>query len=272
VSKIFYKASGGRLVEAISDSAEEFFRSVRLALGRPRTSEPDPLSSSFSYSQDARSVALRASDIMRDVAKNAEHLLVEFGQSATEAGWTVTRLESHRYATEYIRGLIDETQVRFVATSSHPIVGRLGLSEAFSGQDVDIQEIALKNLIDESNQGSGELHGLRDLLRQKVLRADLGVTGVDYGIAETGSCVLLAGEGVSRLVSLVPPIYVALVEKGQVLPSLDEFFTLHRDRFLKQGLGSYMNIISGPSRSADIEQTLVTGVHGPGNVHLLLVG
>jgi len=77
---------------------------------------------------------------------------------------------------------------------------------------------------------------------------------------------------VGRLVSLLPPIHIAIVERGQVLPTLDELFTLRRRDFLDGNLGSYMNLISGPSRSADIEYTLVTGVHGPGEVHMILVG
>ena len=62
--------------------------------------------------------------------------------------------------------------------------------------------------------------------RQKAISADIGITGVDYAIAETGSAVLLPRKGVSRVVSLVPPVHIAVVESGQVLPSLDELFTL----------------------------------------------
>ena len=111
-----------------------------------------------------------------------------------------------------------------------------------------------------------------DELRSLAERADIGITGVDYAIAETGSCVLIPSAQVSRLVSLLPPIHIAIVQRGQVLPTLDELFTMRRRDFLDGNLGSYMNLISGPSRSADIEYTLVTGVHGPGEVHMVLVG
>jgi len=100
----------------------------------------------------------------------------------------------------------------------------------------------------------------------------MGVTGVDYAIAETGSCAIVARKGVSRLASLLPPVHVAVVERGQVLPSLDELFALRRHSHAQGDAGSYMNIISGPSRSGDIEQTLVTGVHGPREVHMVLLG
>ena len=84
--------------------------------------------------------------------------------------------------------------------------------------------------------------------------------------------MILPRKGLSRLVSLLPPAHVAVVEIGQVLPSLDELFTLRRREFLHENLGSYMNLITGPSRSADIEYQLVTGVHGPGEVHMILIG
>ena len=53
---------------------------------------------------------------------------------------------------------------------------------------------------------------------------------------------------------------------------MDELFTLRRDDFIRGDFGSYMNLITGPSRTADIEYTIVTGVHGPGEVHMVLVG
>ncbi len=121
----------------------------------------------------------------------------------------------------------------------------------------------------------------RASIRESCISADVGLTGVDHAIAETGSVVLLPRRGVSRLVSLLPPVHVAVVRRGEVLPGLDELFALQRldELFALQrldhiegDLGSYLNIITGPSRSADIEYTLVTGVHGPGEVHMVLLG
>lgn len=268
MSKTFYKASGGRLVEADPDSPEEFIRAVRLALGRPPGAGPGPVPDATSYSQDAASVEARASAVMRDAEERAEELTAELQESATAAGWTVARLESHEQAADYVRTLVGELKARSVVRSAHPALERMALEEALDGEDVEVQLMALDRTADDEPAHDEQ----RRSLRRASLQAGLGVTGVDYAIAETGSCVLLARKGVSRLVSLTPPAYVAVVERGQVLPSLDELFTLRRHDSLTEGLGSYMNIISGPSRSADIEQTLVTGVHGPGDVHMLLVG
>ena len=80
--------------------------------------------------------------------------------------------------------------------------------------------------------------------------------------------------GLSRLVSLVPPIHVALVRPQDVVASLDDLFLLRRLEYHRNGgdMGSYLNFITGPSRTADIEQQLVVGVHGPKEVHLILLG
>ena len=106
------------------------------------------------------------------------------------------------------------------------------------------------------------------------MEADLGITGVDYAIAETGSCVIIPRRGVSRLVSLAPPVHIALVEPEQVVESLDDLLALRRLEYMRSRgrMPTYMNLISGPSRSADIEQTITIGVHGPGEVHLVLIG
>ena len=101
-------------------------------------------------------------------------------------------------------------------------------------------------------------------------KVDVGITGVDYAIAETGSCILFASNMVSRAISLMPEIHICIVEKSQIVPDLDVVFAIYRDFILNQS-SKYFNIMTGPSRSADIEQTLVTGVHGPGEVHMVLI-
>ena len=101
----------------------------------------------------------------------------------------------------------------------------------------------------------------------------MGMTGVDDASAETGTCVLVPRKGVSRVVSLLPPIHVALVEPHQVYETLDDLFALRRLAFLlgRGDMGSYLSLISGPSRTADIEQTLVVGVHGPMEAHMVIL-
>jgi L-lactate dehydrogenase complex protein LldG len=88
---------------------------------------------------------------------------------------------------------------------------------------------------------------------------DAGVTEVDYGVAETGSLVVRHRPEHGRLLSLVPFVHVAVVEPKVLVPDLiDLFAALKRD-----GTGSGITMITGPSKTADIEMHTVTGVHGP---------
>jgi L-lactate dehydrogenase complex protein LldG len=109
--------------------------------------------------------------------------------------------------------------------------------------------------------------------RQEALGAldpiRVGVTGADGAIAESGSIVLLSGPGRPRLASLLPPVHVAIVRADRIHPDLPALVAAVGERL---GGGSNLVIITGPSRTADIEMTLTRGVHGPGEVHVILVG
>ena len=98
--------------------------------------------------------------------------------------------------------------------------------------------------------------------------ADVGVTGADAGIAETGSLVVLSGDGKPRAASLLPPAHVAIVRRGDLHGSMGEFFASRADAIARAACCTF---ITGPSRTADIELTLTLGVHGPGVV-IVVVG
>ena len=105
-------------------------------------------------------------------------------------------------------------------------------------------------------------------LRELCARLPAGITSADYALADTGSLVLLSSRDEARMVSLLPPVHVAVVPVNRLLSGLDELLTLLP---LPSGKTSSMVVITGPSRTADIEQILVRGVHGPGQIHVLLV-
>jgi L-lactate dehydrogenase complex protein LldG len=95
---------------------------------------------------------------------------------------------------------------------------------------------------------------------------DAGLSTAIFGLADTGSVVLAAAPDEPRARSLLPFVHVTLLREDLILPGLDDLFAA-----LGDDLPSALAIVSGPSRSADIEQKLAVGVHGPGEVHVVLM-
>lgn len=105
----------------------------------------------------------------------------------------------------------------------------------------------------------------------RVQDADLGLTGVEYAVAGSGTIVVVASPSHPRSVSLLPLVHIAIVRQEQLLPDLAALADRLRRDFPERP-SSGIALITGPSRTADIEQTLSIGVHGPGELHVLLLG
>ena len=100
-----------------------------------------------------------------------------------------------------------------------------------------------------------------------VFEADLGVTGVHGAVAETGSLVLRAEPGSPRLTSLAVTVHIAIVLESQIVPDLLDWAA--REPAMPPANGQVL--ITGPSKTGDIEMILVTGVHGPNQVYIVLM-
>jgi len=109
-------------------------------------------------------------------------------------------------------------------------------------------------------------------LEARAARGDdlVGVTGVYCALAETGTLMMISGPDTPAATSLLPETHVAVVPLERVVPAMEDGWDLLRAEHGQ--LPRAVNFISGPSRTADIEQTLVLGAHGPYRVHILLVG
>ena len=105
-------------------------------------------------------------------------------------------------------------------------------------------------------------------LRELCATSDFGITSADYALADTGSLVMISSPREARMISLLPPAHIAVVPRDRLLTGLDELFRVVPK---PADVSSSMVLITGPSRTADIEQFLVRGVHGPGTIHVVLV-
>jgi len=149
---------------------------------------------------------------------------------------------------EILNSLCRDNPSEAVAREDRPWLNNLDL-------DIRVYNPVAYNPTDEEDQGNGPWKPLKDFT--------VGVTGVDYALAETGTLVLLSGQSGGRGLSLAPRHHIALLPEERILPSLDQFLDLYpeRESFLSQG--SAVTFISGASRTADIELKLVLGAHGP---------
>ena len=109
-------------------------------------------------------------------------------------------------------------------------------------------------------------------LSAREARSDdlIGVTGAFCAIAETGTLMLLSGKETPAAVSLLPETHIALVDVKRIVPGMEEAWDLMKAE--RNAPPRAVNFVSGPSRTADIEQTIVIGAHGPYRVHVVLYG
>lgn len=100
----------------------------------------------------------------------------------------------------------------------------------------------------------------------------MGISGADAGLAATGSLLLASGGGKYRTASLLPPVHVAVLSEAQILPGLESWVAAQREAGLDTfRQSSNVVVISGPSRTADIAMELILGMHGPRELHIVLI-
>ncbi len=107
-----------------------------------------------------------------------------------------------------------------------------------------------------------------DSLRGLVQVGDAALTGAEYGIAATGSLVMVTGADQPRMLSALPATHIAILKTGQLVPTFEDLVPFVREAVHRV---SNITLVTGPSRTGDIEQTITIGAHGPRNVHVILV-
>ncbi|MEM4658830.1 MAG: lactate utilization protein B [Candidatus Methanosuratincola sp.] len=114
----------------------------------------------------------------------------------------------------------------------------------------------------------------RDYLREKFCNADVGITGANVVSAKTGTIFIVENEGNARFVSNAPPKHICLTGIEKIVPTLSDAFRLLQvlpPYATGVFMSAYVSMITGPSKTADIEKTIVYGAHGPKELHLVLL-
>jgi L-lactate utilization protein LutC len=224
-------------------SRESFLSRVResAAAGRAyRVHVRDDLPANTGYCGAGADPPLRLAEEIRAVGGQA-HLVIDRDAART-----------------LLAQLLEQHSVRSALCWQHPVLDRLGLSELLSERGITSLSHATLGDLNLPEQ------------RRTMLAADAGISSVSFAVAETGTLALASAPGQERLASLAPPVHIAVVEADQVVPDLFDLF----ERIAAEGnerMASNWALITGPSKTGDIELTLTTGVHGPGTWHVIIV-
>jgi L-lactate dehydrogenase complex protein LldG len=181
--------------------------------------------------------------------------IARFSDELAAAGGTAHVVDDREAAVKTIIELVQMKSAHKVLLGKGEFVDSLNL--AASLEALGLQVIAADAVTAET---------ARDL----YFAADIGISGVNYCIAETGTVVLGTSSGLPRSVSLLPPVHIAVCEAKQLLGDLFDLF--EPDRLRNNGtMPSCVSLITGPSKTGDIELRLVKGVHGPGEIDVIVV-
>lgn len=139
------------------------------------------------------------------------------------------------------------------------------------GDDNRVMSWAFKYIPLPGLEAAFTAHGMQVVsARDATIR--VGITGVDAALASTGSLILMSGKGKPRLASLLPNVHIAIIRQDQILANLETWVAMLQKRGMDvfQKTANVM-IISGPSRTADIAMQLILGMHGPGELHIIIL-
>lgn len=162
------------------------------------------------------------------------------------------RVESAEEARDYVLSLVREQGAKLLVRWDVEELERLGVDGPL--EEAGVEVVVWRDLED---------------FREVAARADVGLSTAEWAVAETGSLVLTGGAGRGRTVTLLPPTYVAVVAVEKVLRTVPEAI----EKCAGDGeVPANVCFHTGPSRSGDIEMSLTIGVHGPGDMHVVLVG
>lgn len=223
---------------ALRGHREEILAAVREALRNTRGADLS-VSTTAVEEQPTGNLALRFAEELENVGG---HFLAASGEEGVK---------------DFLSELIMSRSIHAAALSDAPIFDRLNLRDWLGGR--------LERLV---TVPPADLPSRYTRLKAELADVPLGITSCRFAIADTGTVLITMDDETNRLMSLLPMIHVVLFTPEQLVPNLSQ--ALRRIR-ADGDLGRAITLISGPSRTGDIELTLTVGVHGPKEIHAILV-
>ena len=241
-----------------------FLKRVRSALGDPAR-DAASVRTAFADPDPEMTAALRKT--VRDRSPEERGVLLDrLAEAAGPLNIQLLRADDETAAAAAIVGIIQSRPPEWggekrVAAWDHPLIASLDLEGALRELDVPV-------FITRSTETD------REAVRKAVGKAYIGITSAEWCVASTATLACRNHPGMPRSVSLVPSIHVAVISTGRVAADFHELYALLNAELDEKGRGltDAMTFITGPSKTADIEATLVHGAHGPRELHLIVIG
>ena len=274
---------------------------VRLqeALSRLQTRFVEGRSAVISEIHDLQETRNAAAAIRDRVLNDLEHWLLYFEQQATKRGAIVHWAETGQDVNRIVAEIAVEHGVRTATKSKSMVSEECGLNEALERAGVEVMETDLGEYIlqiaheapshivapvvhknkDEISDLFAKIHQLprktgiaelcreaREILRPAFLNADMGISGANFLVAETGSALIVTNEGNGRLVTTLPRVHVAITGIEKVVPTLEDVSTLLRllpRSATGQSITNYVSVLTGTKDDSDSD--------GPEHFHIILL-
>ena len=242
---------------------EEFIKRIKQALGKP-PEQSSRKADLFSSEMPAETTVI-LERIKNRTAEDRTKLLETLIEAAEPINLKVIPAKDIGSVTAAITELVRDKDPEWgnpksVAAWQHPLIGGLELPDALAEQGVSV-------FFSDVNASQGQN------LRQHIIDSYIGITSADFCMADTATLVMRTRPGQARTVSLLPSIHIAVIELDQIIADLKELYALLKwdPQKRKEGVTNCMTFISGPSKTADIEATMVHGAHGPREVYIFVV-
>jgi L-lactate dehydrogenase complex protein LldG len=236
-----------------------FLRRIRNSRTMSGTADAHPTLPTPTASRVAQARQIRA-----DALPRWSELIARFSSELEAVGGVV-----HPVGVTELAGVIGriarERGLSHVVTWSEESLGFPGLLARLDAEGLKLKSVA----------GVGKsVGGAQRNPHAGIAWTEVGLTGTDFAIADSGTLVLQSGVGRDRLVSCLPAIHIAILRPGQLFNNLEEVGVLLESQSRQPDSGHLpraIDLITGPSRTADIEMSLTRGAHGPKEVHVIAV-
>lgn len=249
----------------------------------------------------------KAKAIREECAKKLPQLIQKFAEEAEKAGARVYQASTRNEALSQIERILHRREAKLIVKSKSMVSEEIRLNSFLEKKGYRVVETDLGEWIIQlarerpSHITAPALHKTkeemaellsrhlhkkippdskeivkhaREEMRKAFIEADVGISGANLAVAESGTLVIVSNEGNARLVTSLPPVHIALVTTEKFVETLEQASSLIKALTIASSgmkLTAYVSFITGPSRTTDIEKEVVIGAHGPEELHIIIL-